>query len=717
MRQVTQNYRNGVLSVADVPAPTLRSGGLLVANCCSLVSAGTEKATVNVAKKSLLGKAMDRPDMVRKVVEKAMKDGLVDTMKMVFSRLDNPAALGYSCAGTVVEVGSRVKGFAVGDRVACAGQNYASHAEVIFVPENLCVKIPDTVDYEDAAYVTLGAIAMQGVRQAEPRLGDIIAVIGLGLLGQLTVQMLKANGCRVIASDIAPDKLALARDLGADEVVPFGELLPASTTITGGHGVDGVIITASTKDNGPIQTAGEICRKKGRVVVVGAVGMNLPREPYYLKELELRLSTSYGPGRYDSEYEEKGHDYPYGYVRWTEKRNMEAFLALIQERKLGVRQLTSHRFKIEDAERAYGMIMSNSEPYLGVILTYGSDYTTALDRVIETNPALPLDQINLGVIGAGNHVKDMLLPALARLKGVTIRAICTGTGVNAKSLAQKTGAAYCASDYREILNDKSINAVIIGTRHNSHAQMVLDSLRAGKHIFVEKPLCLTEDELAEISTLYGEKAKQGLKLMIGFNRRFSAHAQRAKEFLSSRRNPLVMVYRVNAGALPAAHWAQDPEVGGGRIIGEACHFIDYMQTVCAARPVSVRAECIGHHSSGTTSDQSILTLKFSDGSLGTVIYAAGGDTSLSKERCEIFGDGKSVVMDDFILSEFYAAGKRTTFKTRNRDKGFQTEMQQFRDTVINGGAPTIAFEDMYVATLASILAVKSLSTGESYDVR
>ena len=564
MRQVVQHMRSGKLTVEDVPSPTVQAGGLLVATRASLISAGTERSTVEVAKKSLVGKAMDRPDLVRKVVQKVQKDGLLDTARMVSARLDAPAALGYSCAGIVLEVGEGVTGFAVGDRVACAGQNYASHAEVVFVPQNLCVKVPDSVTFEDAAYVTVGAIALQGVRQADPKLGDIVAVIGLGLVGQITVQLLRANGCRVLAADPDAAKQDLAREHGAEQAVAPDALAAVAAAATEGHGVDAVLIAASTKESGPVEQAGEIARKKGRVVVVGAVGMTLPREPYYLKELELRLSTSYGPGRYDLEYEEKGRDYPYGYVRWTERRNMAAFIQLIAEGRMNVGALTRYRVPIARAEEAYARILGSSDSPLGVLLTYGEDGAEPARTAVTLRRDAHVSRVRIGLIGAGSHVKDALLPALKKAGDAEIVSVCTQRGINAKALAARVGASACTTDYRDVLQDEAVNAVVVGTRHNLHAELVLAALRAGKHVFVEKPLCLTGEELEEITALYAEKAKAGLRLAVGFNRRFSPHFDKAKAFLAGRRNPLVMIYRVNAGGLPPDHWTQDPEVGGGR---------------------------------------------------------------------------------------------------------------------------------------------------------
>ncbi|MBA5875062.1 MAG: zinc-binding dehydrogenase, partial [Nitrospira sp. CR1.2] len=669
MKQIIQNYRSGILKVDDVPPPCLRGSGILLLNESSLISPGTEKSTVQVAQKNLVGKAMDRPDMVKKVLAAVKKDGLADTVKRVFQRLDTPVALGYSCAGTVVDVAQDAGAFTIGDRVACAGQNYASHAEMVYVPKHLCVKIPDAVDFEDASFVTLGAIALQGVRQAEPRLGDRIAVIGLGLLGQLTVQLLKASGCRVLGSDLDPSKLELARQFGADLAVDSGALPEASATFSEGHGVDAVIITASTKDNGPIEMAGAIARKKGRVVVVGAVGMNVPREPYYKKELDLRLSMSYGPGRYDSRYEEQGQDYPFAYVRWTEQRNMQAFLELVAERKVLLKPLITHRFPIEQAESAYALMMEGKQPYIAMVITYPSDRTRSLPRTITMGKGQASLAVTMGIIGAGNHVKDMLLPPLQTLNRVAIRGICTASGISAKTLAGKIEAAYCTSDAQSILDDKAINCVLIGTRHDSHASLVVKSLLADKHVFVEKPLCLTEDELQEIRATYEKKSVDGLHLMVGFNRRFSPHAKEARNFFASRTNPLVMLYRINAGRIPPDHWIQDPQVGGGRIVGEVCHFVDYMQALCDALPTSVFAGRVGRHSSGITDDQCSITLTFSDGSIGTIVYTAEGNAALPKERFEAHADGKSLVIDDFIDTSLYEGSHHRNFKTPKRDKG------------------------------------------------
>ena len=717
MKQVVQNYRTGELKIDDVPVPVVSVGNVLVKTHYSLISAGTEKSTISIAKKSLAGKAMEKPEMVKKVAKQIQKNGITETMRMVFDRLNTPAALGYSCAGEVIAVGAGIDEFVVGDRVACAGQDYASHAEVVSVPKNLCVKMPKDVNYAHAAYVAAGSIAMQGVRQTEPQLGDCVAVIGLGLLGQLLIQMLKANGCIVIASDLADAKVSLAKLLGADYAVSMSELEDVSNTVTQSHGVDSVILTASTKSNHPVEVAGEICRKKGKVVVVGAVGMDVPRGSYYMKELELRLSTSYGPGRYDHNYEEKGQDYPYGYVRWTERRNMEAFLNLVSERKVDLKPITSHEFPIEQAGDAYQMIMDGKEDYLGVLISYDYSGKVDSDRKIQIVPEKISGDINIGIIGAGNHVKDRLLPVLNKIDNAQVWAVCTKSGVKAKAISEKLEVKYCSSDYREILNDQEINAVIIGTRHDSHAEIVVNAIKAGKHVFVEKPLCLTLEELKQIESEY--RTKQSILhrvLMIGYNRRYSSHTEKIIDFFAGRKNPLVMSFRVNAGAIDPDHWIQDAQVGGGRIIGEACHFIDYMQAVSGERPVSVVAACVETHESGVTQDHASIIIKFSEGSVGTVIYAAGGDISLSKEYFEAFADGKSIVLDDFMRTTFYNNGKHTEYSSKKQDKGFANEMKSYIKQISQQNAALPSVEDSIAVSRASIYAAMSMQSNKVYTL-
>jgi predicted dehydrogenase/threonine dehydrogenase-like Zn-dependent dehydrogenase len=717
MKQLLQKSRDGALSLDEVPAPQTRADGILVVTHNSLISAGTERASAQIARKNLLGKAMDRPDLVRKVWQQVQKQGLLRTAQLVSNRLDAPTAPGYSCAGVVLEVGAAVSGLKVGDRVACAGQNYASHAELVCVPKNLCVRIPDAVDYEAASYVALGAIAMQGLRQAEPALGEVIVVIGLGLLGQLTVQMLAANGCRVVGADPDAQRVALARASGVDAVGP-SELAAHVMHASGGRGADAAIITASARDDGPIAAAADLCRKRGRVVVVGAVGMNLPREPFYMKEIDLRLSTSYGPGRYDVDYEEKGHDYPYAYVRWTEQRNMQAFLELLRDGRVKAGALTTHRFPIERAAEAYDLILNDSEPHLGVLLEYTRpvEARRAPRVVLREAPVAAAAQVRLGVIGAGNHVNDVLLPLLAARDDLTLRAICTATGIKARSLADKWSAAYCSSDPGTILADPEVNAVLIGTRHDSHARLVREALAAGKHVFVEKPLCKSEQEIAATLASCETAVARGLRVMVGFNRRYSEHARAIRAFLAGRTNPLVMSYRVNAGAIDPRHWTQDPEVGGGRIIGEGCHFIDFMQFVSGGVVSAVSAAAIANHDSGVTSDQAVITVEFTDGSVGTLIYAAEGDRALPKERFEAFGDGRAVVLDDFRATELWQRGRRQRVKTRVQDKGFAAEIASFCDSVRGGTTSLPSVNEIASVTWAACLAERALSCRERLSI-
>jgi predicted dehydrogenase/threonine dehydrogenase-like Zn-dependent dehydrogenase len=711
MKQLIQNYRSGSLEVSEVPCPAARESGVIVATQNSLISAGTERASAQVARKNLIGKAMARPDLVRKVAAQVGKKGVVETLSLVFNRLDAPVAPGYSCAGIAIEVGREVQGIKPGDRVACAGQNHASHAEVVFIPRNLCVKIPDGVSFEDASYVALGAIALQGVRQAEPNLGEVVAVIGLGLLGQLTVQMLVANGCIVVGADFDARKLELARQWGIVAVTPDA-LAEAVAGASSGRGADAVIIAANSKEDGPVTSAAEIVRKRGRIVAVGAVGMNLPREPFYLKEIDFRLSTSYGPGRYDAQYEEGGVDYPLAYVRWTEQRNMEAFLALLQSGRVKAGALTTHRFPIERAEEAYELILQDTKPYLGVTLHYPRAPQVRRARTVLLHRKVAVSPVCLGIIGAGNHVNDALLPHLRKLRGVELRAVCTGTGMKARALGEKLGAAYCTTDPEAILSDPGINAVLIGTRHDSHARLVMQALQAGKHVFVEKPLCLTEDELTAVLDAYERAAGQGLRLMVGFNRRYSPHAIAIRQFFAGRSNPLVMSYRVNAGAIDAQHWVQSAAAGGGRIIGEACHFVDFMQFVAGSLVSAVNAVSIDRHESGVTSDQSIVTLEFADGSVGTLVYAAGGDGALPKERFEAFGNSKALVLDDFRRTEMFGQGRRRVFKTPRQDKGFAVEMAAFCGS-ISGGEPVLPTSaEIESVTRACWLADRSLLTRE-----
>ncbi len=692
MKQVVQNFRNGELKLQDVPVPALKHGALLVRTNCSLISAGTEKQMIDLAKANLAGKALARPDLVRQVLSKVQREGLGTTLETVFAKLDNPAPLGYSLAGQLLEAGEGVDSLKVGDRIACAGAGYANHAQYNVIPKNLCVSIPDEVDDEEASFVTLGAIALQGVRQADPKLGEIIAVTGLGLLGQLTVQLLKANGCQVVGYDPDPRKVELAKTLGADLAIEK-DLTVTIDGYTKGRGVDGVIITASTKSNGPVNDAAQICGAKGRVVVVGLVGMTLERDLYYKKELDLRLSMSYGPGRYDPEYEEHGHDYPYAYVRWTEKRNMEAFLQLIKEGSVTPKKLITHHFDIHDAESAYALL-GGKEPYLGVMLNYKNDKSAPMARRIDLKvpPKTATHGKGVSFIGAGNYAKAKLLPPLSKSKDVHLSGIVTTTGVSARHVADKFGFAFAATSSEELLGDESTDVVFIATRHDSHASLASSALQANKHVFVEKPLALNRCELNEV--LLAEAQSSGM-LMVGFNRRFSPFIQQSKAALTGRQKPLMMSYRVNAGFIPGDNWVHGPE-GGGRIIGEACHFIDTMCYLAGALPTDVSAMAAKDHK-----DAVVAQLRFADGSIGSLTYTSLGDKSVPKEYLEVFTDGTVIALNDYRSMEITQGGKKTRHKLASQDKGQKAMLEAFLSSVNNGGKSPITIEELAAVTEAS----------------
>ena len=723
MQQLTQNYRTGELAISDVPAPAVRPGSVLVAVAASLVSAGTERTMVSLAQASLLGKAQQRPDLVRQVITKAKREGLLTTYQAAMNRLDTLSPLGYSCAGIVIDVGAGVDGVRVGDRVACAGAGYANHAEIVCVPRNLCAPIPEGVAFESAAFATVGAIALQGVRQAAPTMGETIAVIGLGLVGQLTVQLLKANGCRVLGMDLDASRCRLAESLGCQATATGDEaFLGLAQQWTQGHGADSVIITASTKSDRPVTLAAEIARDRGRVVAVGLVGLNIPRKPYYEKELDLRLSRSYGPGRYDPSYEEQGHDYPIGYVRWTEQRNMTAFLELMAQGAINVSPLITHRYPLAEATQAYTLITGEgAQSAIGVVLSYpeGSDRERPARKVVlpsaHAGASKPQGQaIRVGLIGAGLFAQGTLIPALKQVAGAELCAVCSASGLSARHAAQKHGASYCASDAGELLGAPELDAVLIATRHGSHAPLVIQALQAGKPVYVEKPLCVSAKQLADIVAVYdGQLAAGGSPLlMVGFNRRFAPLALELKRFVADSQ-PLVMSYRVNAGSLPADSWIRDPEQGGGRIIGEVCHSVDFLQFLCGAEPLRVYASCVGGPAGGPMAeDNVIIQIDFADGSVGSISYAANGDKSFTKERVEVFGGGRVAVLDDFRTLEMVSHGaskkRRSLLK---QDKGHAGELAAFLGALRAGRPSPIPFDSLVMTTLTTLSARDALRTG------
>jgi len=708
MKQVVQSYRTGVLKVADVPAPGVEAGSVLVATTASLVSIGTEKMVMDLAKKSLVGKARDRPDLVKKAIERMGRDGIVATVAAVRSKLDQPIPLGYSSVGNVVAVGEGVTGISAGVRVACAGAKVANHAEVNLVPQNLCALVPDTVVDEVAAFVTVGAIALQGVRIASVGLGEVFAVIGLGLIGQITLQLVKAAGGRVLGIDLDPAKVNLARKLGADAaVLRSDDVLAQAAALTGGRGVDGVLITAATTSNDPVQLAGELCRDRGRVVAVGAVGMEIPRRPYYDKELSFFLSRSYGPGRYDPLYEESGIDYPIGYVRWTEQRNMESFLDQCASGRLNLQPLISHRFPIERAEEAYQLIASGADA-LGIILTYPSHEPASRTVLIPQRGRPIRGDVRISVVGAGAFASGVLVPALAKVPNVRLDAVVSARGLSCRHLADKFGFERCSTEATAILTDPNADAVVIATRHNLHAHQVVAALDAGKHVFVEKPLALTPEELDVVLAAHG---RAGRVLLVGYNRRFSPLACELAGFLQGRRSPLVMNYRVNAGPIPPESWIHDPAIGGGRIIGEVCHFIDLTAFLAGAPPVSVHAQGLAPGSGVRSDDNVLITVGFSDGSLCSIAYVASSDTSAGKERLEVMGAGSFAILDDFRLLDLRRGGKQRVIRKFIQDKGHRAEMQAFVEAVRRGRESPIDIEMIAAVSRATFAAVDALRDG------
>lgn len=717
MKQVVQSQRGGKLRVADVPRPLLRSSNVVVQTAASLISAGTERAMVEVAKKSLLGKALARPDQVKQVLQSVKQVGWQATFQKVNSRLDALDPLGYSAAGVVIAVGPRVSGIAVGDRVACAGARYANHAEIIAVPANLCARVPEGVSLDDAAYATVGAIALQGVRQAEPRLGDVVGVIGLGLLGLITVQLLRANGCRVVAIDPDASRCERARGFGADVAVsPDDTVLQAAVQSYGAGGLDAVIVTAASKSAGPIELAGQLSRDRGRVVVVGAVPIVVPRSPFYEREIEVRLSRSYGPGRYDPQYEEHAHDYPIGYVRWTEGRNLGAILDLIQQRRLDVGALTTHRFWIEEAEKAYALIDGTiSEPHLGVLLRYHepSEAQTAPDRPIDVGTrTAAAGKVVIGVIGAGNFAQGVLLPPLSGDDRVQLKTIATASGITARAVAERFKFQACAADSEAVLSDPDVTAVIVATRHDSHAPLVARAVAAGKPVFVEKPLALDAEQLAEV--IAAVSARPDALVMVGFNRRFAPMVASLRDFFAGTPEPLLMTYRVNAGYIPPEHWVHDPAQGGGRILGEVCHFVDLLTMLAGDRVEEVSVVGLPD-GSRYRQDNVVATLRFRRGSVGTIIYAANGDRALEKERIEVTSAGRAAVIDDFRSLTCYEKGR--AHRTRRvGDKGHKAELAAFVEAVKSGGASPIPFAEAVHATEVTLAIVAALATGSSVSV-
>ena len=711
MLQVIQYQKDGQMMVEELPTPTCIDDGILVKNISSLISAGTEKTSVTNAQSSLFGRARKQPKEVKMVMNFIKKGGLISTAKRVFSALDSYKTLGYSSAGVVIE--SKCEEFSPGDFVACGGAGFAVHAEVISVPKNLAVKIPEGLSFDEAAFATVGAIALQGVRQANVRLGENVAVIGLGLLGQLTVQMLKASGCRVAGLDINENLFQKAKEFGCDETYQSSmENVKSLIAFTKGIGFDAVIITASAASNEPMELAINIGRKKGNVVVVGSIGMNVPRSPFYEKELNITISCSYGPGRYDANYEVSGWDYPVAYVRWTENRNMQAVLELIASKKLDVKSLISHNFEINDAAKAYDIISGKiKENYLGIIINYPDREDYSKKTIYLSGKGNALSGVKIGFIGAGSFAQNYLLPPL-KAAAVDMIGVSTATSVNALSVGKKYGFRIAGTDSSEIINHPDVNAIFCASRHDSHSQYVIESIRAGKPIFVEKPLAVNIAQLEEIDDAYN---KYNGRVMVGFNRRFSKPFVDIRKFFKARTEPMTISYRVNAGMPPVSNWVFRPEQGGGRIIGEACHFIDCMAFLTCALPVKVFAECISSANTDTfNKDNVVITIKFSDGSVGSLQYFANGDANLPKEYCEIHCEGGSAVMNNFETVEFYMNGK--DHKKYDGRKGHREEIFETVAAMKNGAPMPIDYDTIRQVTIATFAAVESLKSGYAVEI-
>jgi predicted dehydrogenase/threonine dehydrogenase-like Zn-dependent dehydrogenase len=708
MKQIVQNLRSGQLEALDVPCPRVAPGHLLIQSRASLISAGTERMLVEFGRAGLVSKARQQPEKVRQVLDKIKTDGLVPTLEAVFSKLDEPMALGYCNAGIAVEVGADVRRFAVGDRIVSNGP----HAEMVHRPENLCAKIPDSVSDDQAPFAVLGAIGLQGIRLLQPAIGENVAVFGLGLIGLIAVQMLVNSGARVLGIDFDRRRLDLARQFGADvvDLSTNADPVAAAEKFTAGHGLDGVLITAAAKEDKIVSQSAQMSRKRGRIVLVGAVNLELNRSDFYEKELSFQVSCSYGPGRYDPAYEDRGIDYPYPYVRWTEQRNIEAVLHMLATGRLDVTPLISRRLPSDAAEEAFDLLV-NDRSQLGIVLEYpqGEPPRERAVRVavkpLPTTASKPAGNVRVGFIGAGNFASRVLLPAFAKTSA-ELRAICSSGGVSAAHAARKFKIAACTTDPKLILDDPEINAVVIATRHDSHARLAAAALRAGKHVFLEKPLAIDQQGLDEVIEAYEQSV--GLQLMVGFNRRFSPHGIKMRELLAGRSGPASISVLVNAGAVPADHWTRDPKIGGGRLIGEGCHWIDFMTFLLDEPITSVAAVQGGASDCISGSDTVTATLSFADGSTGTLQYISSGHRSFPKERITVFCDGRVLELDNFRTLRGWGwpkfSRRRTWF---SQDKGHNLEIRDFADRIAKGGPQLMQIEPLRNVTTATLLAAQS----------
>lgn len=723
MKQVLQNFRTGALTVEDIPEPFVRPGFVLVRNHYSLISSGTEGGTVKLGQMSLVGKARARPEQVRKVLQVVRTEGALSAYEATMRSLDMPIALGYCCAGVVAEVGEGINDIQVGEHVACGGGGYANHAEQVVIPRNLCVKLPGETDLRHAAFTTMGSIALQGVRVANVRLGENVVIIGMGLLGLITAQILRAAGCNVFGIDVSPARVEFAIGHGFCQaaVREASNLHEQVKTFSGGYGADAVIITAAAPNNDPVTLAGELARYKARVVVVGRTEMNAPRETYLFKELELCTSLAYGPGTGDPSYEDKGLDYPIGYVRWTENRNMAAFVQLVAQGQVQLDKLITHEFDISEAPRAFQIVTGQiKEPAIAVLLRYSQTETPQAAPARVSLPGGRRDgqaqgAVRVGVIGAGSFATNFMVPILGQARSIELRGIASANGVRAQALGKKYGFKYCTADSQELVGDPDTDCVFILTRHDSHAPLTIAALEAGKHVFVEKPLAMTKEELDRI---IAAQRRTGLNVMVGFNRRYAGLALKMKAFFADRAQPMSVLYRANVGYRPPANWLHDPKQGGGVIIAEACHFIDFCHWMVGAPPLRVSSHALGSTGTGIINEDNVhIAMTFADGSLATVTYLSIGDRFYSRERVEVYGDGGVSVLEDFKSLLCTRNGRKKSEQSLIRqDKGFETEVKVFLDAVRDKQALPVPFEQYALSMLATLEAVEAVGAEHSREI-
>ncbi|NIA06531.1 MAG: Gfo/Idh/MocA family oxidoreductase [Actinobacteria bacterium] len=705
----------------NVPRPLCKPGGVLVRNVRSVISAGTERGIIELGRKSLIGKAKARPDLVRRALAKARREGFLKTFKEAMGRLDEPTALGYSSAGIIEEVGSGVSDLSLGDRVACIGAGFASHAEFVWVPRNLCALIPKDVNFDSAAFGMLGIIALHGLRCAKPELGWRVGVIGLGLLGQITVQLLAASGSSVLAIDLSPERVALAKTLGAAAGAAVGsdDVPSVARGFSHGRGLDAVIITAAAKDRRPLDLAAQIAAANSRVVLVGVCSIEIDRKAFWEKEIQFVVSRAGGPGTFDPSFELAGLDYPRDYVRWTQRSNLQEFLHLLETRKVTIEPLIGSRCAIADALTAYESIGTGSNGSIGTLLEYSEQPSPSESVDLQPSRKPAQGQISLGVIGAGIFAKALLLPELSRIsrtKNVSLRGLATTTGSTAEHLGQKFGFKYCTSDYTRLFKDDDIQAVFILTRHNLHQSFICQALQAGKDVFVEKPLCLTEEQLRQIYDAYFTAGSRQPVLMVGHNRRFGKLVIQAREFFANRQTPLMLNLRVNAGLVPPDHWVHDPDVGGGRLLSEGCHYIDLAAYLADSEPVRVYAQQISRCPGSPPAQNVSVILNLADGSVAQILYTASGHQTFSRERIEMFADGSVFAIDDFRLAWYHRGSKRRKIKLLNQDMGYTGELSAFLSD-LRADSPSTDFPGYAASTLATIRANESLRTGTPLDCR